>query len=116
MVMTISKGNIGAELPAEPVAEEIFERLTGGGDVLIERIVSTGQATPEGEWYDQERDEWVMVVSGAARLLVEGEEDERDLSAGDWLLLPAHCRHRVTWTQDSPPTVWLAVHYPPNPA
>jgi len=99
-------------LPAEPAADEIFEPLSGSTGVLIERIVSTGQMTPEGEWYDQERDEWVMVVTGAARLLIEGQENDIELSAGDWIHLPAHCRHRVTWTQSSPPTVWLAVHYP----
>jgi cupin 2 domain-containing protein len=52
-----------------------------------------------------------MVVSGAARLRIEGEEEERELAPGDWLLLPAHCRHRVTWTSSSPPTVWLTVHF-----
>jgi len=77
----------------------------------IERIVSTGQVTPEGEWYDQEGDEFVFLVEGAARLHIEGEHEDRKLNEGDWISLPAHCRHRVTWTRDDPPTVWLAVHY-----
>jgi cupin 2 domain-containing protein len=71
----------------------------------IERIVSTGQATPEGEWYDEDTDEWVLLLAGSARLRMEGEDEDRDLVPGDWLLLPAHCRHRVTWTQSTPPTV-----------
>ena len=78
--------------------------------VRIERIVSTGQVTPDGQWYDQETDEWVLVVEGAARLRIEGEETDRELNEGDWILLPARCRHRVTWTRAAPPTVWLAIH------
>ncbi len=77
----------------------------------IERIVSTGQATPVGEWYDQENDEFVLLVSGAARLRIAGEAEDRAIEEGGWVFLPAHCRHRVTWTRDDPPTVWLALHF-----
>jgi cupin 2 domain-containing protein len=77
--------------------------------VKLERIVSHGHATPEAGWYDQEQDEWVMLLAGAAGLLIEGE-GERALAPGDALLLPAHCRHRVTWTAPDQPTVWLALH------
>lgn len=77
----------------------------------IERIVSTGQVAAEGEWYDQASDEFVLVVAGAARLRIEGEPEDRKLDEGDWILLPAHCCHRVTWTRADPPTVWLAVHF-----
>jgi quercetin dioxygenase-like cupin family protein len=52
--------------------------------------------TPEGEWYDQDGDEWVLLVAGSARLRIDGEDADRELRAGDWILLPAHCRHRVT--------------------
>ena len=81
----------------------------------IERIVSTGQTTPKGQWYNQGTDEWVLVVKGAAKLRIEGEEEDRELAAGDWILLPAHCRHRITWTQAMPPTVWLAIHFAAEP-
>jgi cupin 2 domain-containing protein len=77
----------------------------------VERIVSTGQVTPEDQWYDQAWDEYVLLVAGAARLRIEGEEEDRAMQAGEWIMLPAHCRHRVTWTQKDPPTVWLAIHY-----
>jgi cupin 2 domain-containing protein len=97
-------------LPAQPVADEIFEGLVERPGVRIERIVSTGQTTPEDEWYDQARDEFVLLVAGAAKLRVEGEAEDRALAQGDWLFIPAHCRHRVTWTREDPPTVWLAVH------
>ena len=104
-------GRLGDSLPSSPVPEELLDILLEARGLRIERIVSTGQITPEGEWYDQVWDEFVLVGSGAARLLIEGEEEERALEAGDWLLLPAHCRHRVTWTESTPPTVWLAIHY-----
>jgi cupin 2 domain-containing protein len=94
-----------------PCGEEIFELLAERPGLRIERIVSTGQTTPEGEWYDQAEDEFVLLVAGAARLRIEGETEDRVLTAGDWLLLPAHSRHRVSWTQAEPPTVWLAVHF-----
>jgi len=103
-------GSLRRDLPAQPVADEIFESLVERPGMHVERIVSTGQTTPEGEWYDQARDEFVLVVSGAARLRIEGEAEDRVLAEGDWMFLPAHCRHRVTWTRDDPPTVWLAIH------
>jgi cupin 2 domain-containing protein len=104
-------GSLGRGLPIGPLAAELTETLCRGPGLRIERIVSTGQTTPEGEWYDQEDDEFVLLVAGAARVLIAGEARDRELHPGDWLLLPAHCRHRVTWTESDPPTVWLAVHF-----
>lgn len=104
-------GSLGAGLPAGPSEAERFETLTARHGVRVERIVSTGQMTPPGEWCDQQHDEWVVLIAGAAHLRIEGEESYRALEPGDWVLLPARCRHRVTWTQDDPPTVWLAVHF-----
>ena len=92
-----------------PTEDERFDTLLDRPGVRIERIVSTGQASPPGFWYDQAHDEWVVVLQGSAGLLVEGQP-ERTLRPGDVLLLPAHCRHRVTWTAEGEPTVWLAVH------
>ena len=77
----------------------------------LERIVSTGHATPVGEWLAQERDEWVLVLSGGAGLHVEGEAEPRVLRPGDHVVIPAGRRHRVEWTDPSEPTVWLALHY-----
>jgi cupin 2 domain-containing protein len=84
--------------------------------LCIERIVSTGHATPEGEWLDQAQDEWVIILRGEAALLFEGEESERIMKPGDWVLIPSKQRHRVTRTATGEPTVWLAVHYPINHA
>lgn len=103
------RGNILANLPASP--EEIFETLLEKPGIKIERIISSGQATPHGEWYDQARDEWVLLVSGTAGLLLEGEDSVRRLVAGDYLYLPAGCRHRVEWTDPHVKSVWLAVHF-----
>jgi cupin 2 domain-containing protein len=107
--MTITTGNIFTNLP-DATAGEVFQPLVVQEGVRIERIVSHGQATPEGEWYDQEEDEWVLLLSGEAGLLIEGEEQPRELKSGDHLLLPAGCRHRVAWTAPDRPTLWLAVH------
>jgi len=89
--------------------EEAVEMLLQGDGVRAERIVSHGQASPEGFWYDQDEAEWVLVVSGRARLAIEGEPEVRALGPGDSVFLPAHCRHRVAWTEPDTPTVWLAV-------
>jgi cupin 2 domain-containing protein len=107
----IKTGNLRSGLPARPLPDEVVNLLVERLGLRIERIVSAGQATPEGQWYDQDRDEFVLVVDGAARLSIEGETEERELGEGDWILLPAHCRHRVTWTRAEPPTVWLAIHF-----
>jgi cupin 2 domain-containing protein len=107
----IKAGSLKHDLPARPLPKEIVDLVVESPALRIERIVSSGQVTPEGEWYDQETDEWVLLVEGAARLRIEGEDEDRELSEGDWILLPAHCRHRVSWTRAEPPTVWLAVHF-----
>lgn len=91
-------------------AEEVFTEILRTQDLLLERIVSTGQATPAGEWYDQERDEWVVLLTGRAVLLFEGDPAPVELLPGDHLLIPAHHRHRVESTTSDPPCVWLALH------
>jgi cupin 2 domain-containing protein len=99
------RGHLLADLPL-PGPTEVFDPLLAGPGLRIERIVSHGHASPPGFWYDQAEDEWVMVVAGRAAIgFADGSEVE--LAAGDWLSLPAHCRHRVLRT--AAPTVWLAV-------
>lgn len=92
-----------------PAADEAVETLLKADGVRVERIVSHGHASPEGFWYDQDDAEWVLVVSGRARLSIEGETQDRALGPGDSVFLPAHCRHRVAWTDPDAPTVWVAV-------
>ena len=108
--MTTDMSNLFTDLPNASTAE-VFTRLAEGRAFRLEKIVSTGQATPEGEWYDQETDEWVVLLAGSAGLLIEGEETARALKPGDFLHLPAHRRHRVEWTSENEPTVWLALHF-----
>ncbi len=100
--------NILSPLPARG-ADEAVRILAKGNGFRLERIVSHGQASPDGFWYDQDDAEWVLVVTGRAQVTIEGEAENRELGAGDSLFLPAHCRHRVAWTDPEQPTVWLAV-------
>lgn len=109
MKKPLTRGSLLDGLPSSQADEQV-ERLIDGPTVRIERIVSTGQASPPGFWYDQPDDEFVVLLSGAARLRFEMDDLSLDLKPGDWVEIPAHVRHRVEWTQAEPPTVWLAVH------
>ncbi len=102
--------NLFADLP-DDLPEELFDQLAVGGNVRIERIVSTGHSSPDGFWYDQDQAEWVVVLKGTARLRIDGDDEPIELKPGDWINIPAHKRHRVEWTDPDQPTVWLAVHY-----
>ena len=104
-------GNLFAGIDEEKRDEELLTTLAERPGVRIERIVSTGQASPPGFWYDQDWGEWVVLLCGAARLRLAEEAEARRLAPGDWVDIPAHCRHRVEWTDPDRPTVWLAVHY-----
>jgi len=108
--MPVMSWNLLADLPAA-LAGEATSILASTTATRIERIVSTGQASPPGFWYDQDRAEWVLLLTGGALVLIEGEAEPRRLGPGDALLIPAHCRHRVEWTDPEEPTVWLAVHF-----
>ena len=94
------------------ITGEIFQVLLETKNFRLERIVSNGQATPPGGWYDQETHEWVVLLTGGAGLRFEDEPEARVLRPGDYLLIPAHRRHRVEWTHPEGPTVWLGLHYP----
>ena len=114
MPMTPIVANLFHPLPAAGGPEQSQALLTRPG-LKVERIVSHGHVTPPGRWYDQDQDEWVMVVAGAATLKFEGDLTPCRLGPGDYLLIPAHCRHRVEWTDPTVPTVWLALHLDPTP-
>ena len=102
--------NLFSGIPRE-ITQEVIEILLETPGLVLERIISGGQATQPGEWYDQETQEWVVLLSGAAGLLFEGEAQVLVLRPGDYVLIPAHCRHRVAWTDPEQKTVWLALHY-----
>jgi cupin 2 domain-containing protein len=105
----IKSGDLFAEVAVRLEREEteVLAELPGA---RVERIVSTGQASPEGFWYDQDWTEWVVVLTGSAGVRIEGEEAARILAPGAYLEIPPHVRHRVEWTDADEPTVWLAVH------
>ncbi len=109
-------GHILADLPAAATQEQ-FDSLLQTPGLHLERIVSPpGHCTPEGEWFDQARDEFVLVLQGRGALVFEEREGETVLNPGDYLRLPAGVRHRVSWTDAQAPTVWLALHYDPAPS
>ena len=90
-------------------AGEITDTLVARPNLRIERIVSLGEASPPGFWYDQAEAEWVLLLAGAARLRFEDEAEARLIGPGDWVEIAPHRRHRVDWTDPAQPTVWLAV-------
>ena len=103
----ISTANL-LRLPPEPPTVEVSELLLQRPGIRMERILSTGQASPPGFWYDQTEDEWVAVLQGVGVLQWE---DGRltELRSGDWILIPAHQKHRVERTSVKPPCIWLAL-------
>lgn len=102
-------GNIFNAIPKK-LDDELCNILLQHGDVKIERIVSKGHVSPESGWYDQNHNEWVLVVKGEAILTLENA-DQIHLKEGAYYSLPAHTKHKVSWTDPDIETVWLAVHY-----
>ena len=106
----MKQGSLFSDVPSKLTAEQV-RTLANGRGARIERIVSTGQATPPGLWYDQDTDEWVVVLRGSARMEFENRKRLVKMTPGDWISIAAHERHRVAWTSPDEPTVWLAVHF-----
>jgi len=106
----IEGGNLFDDVPASLPAEQ-STTLLAAPNARIERIVSRGHTSPPDFWYDQNKPEWVIVLAGSAAIRFEGEREPRSLKRGDYLHIPAHARHRVEWTANDEPTIWLAVHY-----
>lgn len=102
--------NIFQNLPTNLDVEH-FQTLLESQGFMLERIISRGQATPEGEWLSQDRDEWVLLLKGQAGLLMDGDAEPRVLKSGDYIHIPAGHRHRVEWTLKGADTIWLAIHF-----
>jgi cupin 2 domain-containing protein len=108
--------NLFEQIP-DKLGEELFTSLLNRDGVRIERIVSDGHASEEGFWYDQPEHEWILLVEGSARLVLEegdGRLREVLLRSGDTLFLPARCRHRVEGTGADRKTIWLAIFWSPE--
>ncbi len=102
--------NLLSDIPRE-LRDELVTTLLEAESIRIERIVSYGQASPDGFWYDQSQHEWVAVLRGSARLRFEDDDASIPMEQGDFINIPAGRRHRVEWTTPDEPTVWLAIHY-----
>jgi cupin 2 domain-containing protein len=105
----MNKNNLFENLP-DTCTAEIFETLLENKNLKIERIVSDGQATPPGQWYDQGWDEWVVLLQGNAGILFEEDHAPVVLKPGDNLFIPTHKIHRVEWTDPKQKTIWLVIH------
>ncbi len=101
--------NIFANVPYN-TEHELFELLIKSNTVKIERIVSKGQKSPKSAWYDQKKNEWIMVLKGKAELLFE-DQTLVQLNEGDYINIPSHKKHKVSWTDPKTETIWLAVYY-----
>ncbi len=108
--MTMTVENLFANLP-DNLNEELTDVLAHNRHVRIERILSTGQASPDGFWYDQNEHEWVIVLKGQARLQMQGDKESLLMNPGDHINIPAHQKHRIPWTSPTETTIWLAVFY-----
>jgi len=108
--LNIPTGNLFSNLP-DQFDKELFETIISSDNLKIERIVSEGHRSPEDYWFDQDTNEWVMVLKGSAGLRFENDQKIVKMMPGDYINIPAHCKHRVEWTDPEVETIWLAVHY-----
>jgi cupin 2 domain-containing protein len=102
--------NIFNGIPAS-ISNEIQETILQGSSFRIERIVSHGHRSPDGFWYDQEENEWVIVLKGSAILRFEDKDEDIAMNPGNFINIEKHQRHRVEWTDPDQETIWLALHY-----
>ena len=102
--------NIFSSIP-QPIADEIFETIVQAQHITIEKIISQGHSSPQDFWYDQQQNEWVIVLTGQAKLKFAEHDELVEMKPGDHINIPAHYKHRVEWTDPNEETIWLAVHY-----
>lgn len=106
----IEKKNIFKNLP-DSSKGEIFQDIIDNHNFKLESIVSSGQATPDGEWYDQPNDEWVLLLQGSGVLIFEDESESCRMNPGDHILISAHKKHRVEETDKNGKSIWIALHF-----
>ncbi len=103
--------NIFRDIPYPYKLEsEFFEEILSAKNFKLERIVSQGHASPENFWYDQQENEFALLLSGSAKISFDNGEIS-ELNTGDYLIINAHQKHRVDWTSPEEKTFWLTIHY-----
>ncbi|MFH7243366.1 MAG: cupin domain-containing protein [Spirulina sp.] len=102
------KHNLFSDIPRQ-LPDEVFQTILQHKTIKIERILSKGQKSEDGFWYDQDQSEWILVLKGSA--LLELEDQIIELEEGDHLNIEAHQKHRVKWTTPEEETIWLAIFY-----
>jgi cupin 2 domain-containing protein len=107
--MMMKKLNIYSNIP-EKLSDEIVDVIFQSEIIRIERIISDGQASPDNFWYDQEENEWVILLKGKAKIKYQ-DQSEQNLTEGDYIFIPSHKKHRVEWTDNNTKTVWLAMFF-----
>ncbi len=102
--------NILRDIPNN-IPEEIIEEIVSSENIRLERIISKGHSSPPNFWYNQEENEWVILIKGKAKLKFSDENELVELNTGDYINIPSHKKHRVEWTDPKSETIWLAVFY-----
>jgi cupin 2 domain-containing protein len=105
--------NFFNDIPSS-LPEELINVLIENNHCRIERIVSRGHCTPPGQWYDQDWDEWVLLLQGQAIIKYFADPAGLTIGPGDYLFIPAHSKHRVEWTPPDMDSIWLAIHIHPG--
>ncbi len=105
----VTIGNLFSNIPVITM-DELFEDVLVTDFTRVQRIISRGQSSPPGFWYDQPESELVVVIQGSGKLEFENGE-MLELAVGDYVAIPAHRKHRVAWTDPNTETIWLAIFY-----
>lgn len=108
MIKNSDESNLFAEIP-DKLDKELIDVLLNSENIKVERIVSKGHISPETGWYDQDQNEWVVIIKGEA--IITFENKEVSLREGSYINIPAHTKHKVSWTHPQLETIWLAIHY-----
>jgi cupin 2 domain-containing protein len=108
--VTFIMKNLFTDIP-ENLKDELFQTILQTPDFRVERIVSRGHGSPERFWYDQDENEWVILLKGSAGFRFKDQDDVLVLNSGDYLHINKHRKHRVEWTDSQQETIWLAVYY-----
>ncbi len=110
LIIKMKPKNIYSKIPKN-LPKELFSTILSKKNIKIERIVSKNHKTPKGKWYNQNKNEFVLLLNGNAELtFIENNSLKKlKMKRGDYINIPAHLKHRVDKT--SKKTNWLAVFY-----